>query len=50
MKTNITADIKEMMDNWNTLVHRAKVAFPNDTDEQRYERVKNAMNDSIMKP
>jgi hypothetical protein len=41
------ADLKEMMNNWNELVRRASELFPNDTEEQRYERVKSEMNKSI---
>lgn len=41
------ADVKEMMDNWNELMRRASKLFPNDTDEQRFQRVSKAMNNSI---
>jgi len=40
-------DMKEMMNNWNELVRRATELFPNDTDEQRYQRVKGVMNSSL---
>lgn len=41
------ADIKEMMENWNSLMSQAAILFPNDTQEQRYQRVKTAMNNSL---
>jgi flagellar hook-basal body complex protein FliE len=51
IKMNTTAtfaqDLKEMMNNWNELMRRAAERFPNDTDEQRYQRVKDAMNKSL---
>ena len=41
------ADLNEMMNNWNELMSRAAILFPNDTEEQRYQRVKDAMNKSL---
>ena len=50
-KMNATAtfatDMKEMMNNWNELVRRATELFPNDTDEQRFQRVSEAMTQSL---
>ncbi len=40
-------DMKEMMNNWNELVRRATELFPNDTDEQRFQRVSEAMTQSL---
>ena len=49
MNTQATfaADIKEMMNNWNEMMRRAAELFPNDTEEQRYQRVSQAMTQSI---
>jgi hypothetical protein len=41
------ADMKEMMNNWDELTRRAIEAFPNDTDEERFQRVSKAMAQSI---
>ena len=41
------ADVKEMMDNWNELMRRASKLFPNDTEEQLFQRVSEAMTKSI---
>ena len=41
------ADMKEMMNNWNELMRRAAEYFPNDTEEQRFQRVSAAMTQSI---
>lgn len=40
-------DLSEMLNNWNELMSRAAVMFPADTDEERYQRVKAAMNKSL---
>ena len=45
--TTFAQDLKEMMNNWNELMRRAAERFPNDTEEQRYQRVKDAMNKSL---
>ena len=49
MNTQATfaADIKEMMNNWNELMRRAAELFPNDTEEERYQRVNQAFTQSI---
>lgn len=45
--TTFAADVKEMMQNWNELMRRAAELYPNDTEEQRFQRVSAAMNQSI---
>jgi hypothetical protein len=35
------------MNNWNELMRRATELFPNDTEEQRHQRVCEAMTQSI---
>ena len=51
MKANTTTtfaqDIKEMMNNWSELMRRAEKNFPNDSKEERFQRVKSAMDKSL---
>jgi len=49
MNTTATfaTDMKEMVNNWNELVLRASELFPNDTEEQRFRRVSEAMQQSL---
>ena len=45
--STFSTDLKEMMNNWNELVGRATVLFPNDSAEQRFQRVKVEMDKSL---